>query len=418
MRAQENTAQHGTPTRHGQSRRAPIQNLAHPELLTSHEWNKLAQQDDVGSPCLDVSMARVHATLLATLMQEKTLLAHPDKTGYLILGSTKFRNTVKKEISECPISFGKFDLKEKTKDKYLGQVFESNLSTSALSTVQERAGKIKGAAIEIKSIIEDFQMQALSGCMAAWELWEHALLPSLLSGAGTWLGDVSKTVDLCDSIQNFFWRLILELPESCPKVALRSETRMIGMKWRVWEAKCLQLKQIQKLEDTALAKKVCGVAEDRGWPGLQQEVKEICAQIGIPDMNKSDIPKWQIKEAIFYSHYTSMKNEMESSTKLEDIKNDDFRKIQPYFLEKSVANTRLAFRIRTKMVKKIPGNFKNMYKNNPEGLKCSHCMENIMTQNHCLACPGLAEHREGLELKNIEDMVVFFRRILMDKDKT
>ena len=92
--------------------------------------------------------------------------------------------------------------------------------------------------------------------MAAWELWEHALLPSLLSGAGTWLGDINKAVDLCDDTQNFFWRLILEVPESCVKVALRSETQMVGMKWRVWEAKCLLFKQIQNLEDSALAKRV------------------------------------------------------------------------------------------------------------------------------------------------------------------
>ena len=125
------------------------------------------------------------------------------------------------------------------------------------------------------------------------------------------LGDVGEAVDLCDSIQNFFWRLILEVPESCPKVALRSETRMIGMKWRVWEAKCFQLKQLQQLEDKALAKRVCWVAEARGWPGLVQEVREICSKIGLPDLSKSDVSKQQIKEAIFYSHYISMKKEIE-----------------------------------------------------------------------------------------------------------
>ena len=62
--------------------------------------------------------------------------------------------------------------------------------------MQERVARIKGTAIEIKSIIEDFKMQALSGCMAAWELWEHALLPSLLAGAGTWIGDIRKAIDL------------------------------------------------------------------------------------------------------------------------------------------------------------------------------------------------------------------------------
>ena len=40
----------------------------------------LGYQDDVAAPCLSVSMARAEATLImATLIKEKTLLAHPDK---------------------------------------------------------------------------------------------------------------------------------------------------------------------------------------------------------------------------------------------------------------------------------------------------------------------------------------------------
>ena len=188
----------------------------------------------------------------------------------------------------------KFTLKEKEKYKYLGQVLESNISISALATVQDRVGKIKGAAIEIKSIIEEFCMQALAGCMAARELWEHALIPSLLSGAGTWLGDIKEAINLCDSTQNFFWRLILDVPESCPKVALRSETKMTGTKWRIWESKYLLLLQIQNLDDTALAKRVCKEADSRGLPGLQQEVREICQSIGITDLNKIYSSKLQI----------------------------------------------------------------------------------------------------------------------------
>ena len=117
------------------------------------------------------------------------------------------------------------------------------------------------------------------------------------------------------------------------------------------------LKQIQMLEDTALAKRVCQEAEARGWPGLQQEVREICKQVGMKDLNHCNISKSQIKEAIFYSHYKDLKQELSTSRKLEEIQNEDFRTIQPYFKNKSVENTRLAFRIRTKMVQKIPGNF-------------------------------------------------------------
>ena len=175
-------------------------------------------------------------------------------------------------------------------------------------------------------------MQALACCMAAWELWEHALLPSLLSGAVTWLGEIQDTVDLCNLIQNFFWHIILEVPESCIKVALRSETHMTGMKWRIWEAKCLLLKQIQQLDDTALAKQACEEADARGWPGLQQEVKEICSQIGIQDMNKHDVSKDKVKEAIYYSHYKCMKEEIQRSSKLEDIQHEDFSKDSTIFL--------------------------------------------------------------------------------------
>ena len=96
---------------------------------------------------------------------------------------------------------------------------------------------------------------------------------------------------------------------------------------------------------------------------------------------------------------------------------EDFRQIQPYFKEKSVENIRFASRIRTKLVSNIPGNFKNMYKNNKAGLKCSHCLEEVMTQIHCISCPGMSQMRDGLELSKIEDMVIYFKRILKARDK-
>ena len=44
-------------------------------------------------------------------------------------------------------------------------MIESSLSASALSTDHDKAGKMKGASIEFKSIclIAEFQMQALAG---------------------------------------------------------------------------------------------------------------------------------------------------------------------------------------------------------------------------------------------------------------
>ena len=48
-------------------------------------------------------------------------------------------------------------------------------------------------------------MQSIGGMMAAWEPWERAMVPSLLSGAGTWTGITNTEVDRLDRVQDFFW---------------------------------------------------------------------------------------------------------------------------------------------------------------------------------------------------------------------
>ena len=131
----------------------------------------------------------------------------------------------------------------------------------AEATVQERIGRLKGALREIKGTIEEFRMQALGGMMAAWEFWEKASIPSLLSGAGTWFGgtECKWAVDMCDN--NYFWRVMLTVPESCPKIALRCETGMVGKKWRIWSEQILLLMRIKKQDQGSLSIQVYKAAK-------------------------------------------------------------------------------------------------------------------------------------------------------------
>ena len=80
--------------------------------------------------------------------------------------------------------------------------------------------------------------------MAAWYLWEMALVPSLFHGVGSWLGVSKKAVEACDKLQYFFWRVMFGVPESCPKIALRAETNMLSSKHRIWKEKLLQVMRI------------------------------------------------------------------------------------------------------------------------------------------------------------------------------
>jgi hypothetical protein len=99
-----------------------------------------------------------------------------------------------------------------------------------------------------------------------------------------------------------------------------------------------------------------------------------------------------IIEAISENHYKDMMEIIKSKSKLDAINGEDFRKVQDYFHDKSVENSRMAFRIRTEMVKEIPGNFKTKYPVRGivnEGLICLECQEQaVMTQSHCITCPA------------------------------
>jgi hypothetical protein len=336
-----------------------------------------------------------------------------------VCGNRKFKNKVAQDLERNSLMFGEFKMKQRESDKYLGQVLhEGGLDKSAEATVLERLGRIRGATMEIKSIIEEFPMQAIGGMMAAWELWEKAVVPSLMSGAGTWFGtgDGKTAIDLCDKAQNFYWRVMLGVPESCPKIALRTETGMIGMKWHVWQAKLLLLFRI-KSQTGSLCRQVYEEGRANGWPGLWREVSQICEELGIPDINDVYVSKTDIKKAILDHHYVDLKAELGKSTKLESIKDEDFTSVQEYFSDKSVESSRMTFRVRCHMVKDIPGNFKEKYKKKGEdGLICSYCQDRqVMTQSHCMVCPAWEKLRSGLDLTNIRDLATFFSKLLEER---
>ena len=61
------------------------------------------------------------------------------------------------------------------------------------------------------------------------------------------------------------------------------------MKFLIWNEKCELLVRIKCLEEDGFAKQVYKQAEENGWPGLGKEVKHICEQIQIPDINKYNV---------------------------------------------------------------------------------------------------------------------------------
>ena len=139
-------------------------------------------QDDTGRVSSSVQQAQSGNTKLDAVFKDKGLEAHPDKSCFIVCGSKEYKKQVMQELKVTPLSVGKFNMKQEVMVKYLGTVLhEDGVEASIKATIEDRAGKIRGASFEIRSLIEDFRMAALGGLMGAWILWEKALIPSLLA---------------------------------------------------------------------------------------------------------------------------------------------------------------------------------------------------------------------------------------------
>ena len=87
-------------------------------------------------------------------------------------------------------------------------------------------------------------------------------------------------------------------------------------------------------------------------------------------------------------------------------------------IPQNTCTSHLAFRIRCELVQEIRGNFKDKFrrKGGDEALLCTECPDREMEyQSHCVVCPGWTKLRSGLDLSKMEDLVIFFQKLLAEK---
>ena len=145
-------------------------------------------------------------------------------------------------------------------------------------------------------------MQAVGGLMGAWDLWNMAIIPSLLNNCGVWTEIDEKTVQRLEDLQNTYVRRVLHVPLSTPKVSLRSETGLLSIKHRIWEEKIRMIMAIKEMGPNFLARQVYEEQLRQGFPGLAQEVTMICREVGLDDGNLSTLTKGQVSTAIREHH--------------------------------------------------------------------------------------------------------------------
>ena len=352
-------------------------------------------------------------------MDRKGLRCHPTKTVCIAIGTPKYREGVQKEIKEDPVMFGDFQMKFVENEVYLGDTVSSQgLEKSVEMTIENRVGKIKGAMYEAKSIMEDFRMQAVGGMAGAWDLWERAMLPSLLANCSCWVGIGKSTYKALNELQSTYLRMIYSCPPSTPLLALRTQAGMMDCERRIWVEKvCMVVRVLHtQQEEENLCREVLQVQMAMGWPGLIQEVQVICRTVGLDDVTKKYLNRQEVKEYIKYYDMKLAKSDMAPLEKCTAIRHRDFRSVQPYMYEKSLEQSRLEFQWETRMVD-LRTNMKGKY--TKDKYSCPHCTEGreqgvLKSPDHFLSeCAAYADLRAGLNIEAVlEDRAAFLRKAI------
>ena len=316
---------------------------------------------------------------------------------------------------------GNIALTEKMSEKYLGDILCSEgLKASVEASIRDRAGKVKGSIYELRALTEDFRMQAVGGARAAIDLYECCIVSSLLSNCGTWTEIGEQEIKLLDEQQNTFCRALMQLPLSTPKASLRAALGLLGMAWRVKEAKVLLVMAIRQQEEGGLAREVLEEQLAMGFPGLGQEVTEICREVGLPDASRQDVSKEEVKEAIRLNHLTALKSEMVGRKKLEALYKSDIRTEQEY-VHWSLEDCRMAFRLQNRMFD-CRANMPTRYKRD---LTCRACQPDPAaglegheeTQEHLEVCVGYSECWLGIGPMTPRAVVRYFSRVRNKRKK-
>ena len=171
---------------------------------------------------------------------------------------------------------------------------------------------------------------------------------------------------------------------------------------------------LKNMHDESLAKQIYSEQVRRSWPGLAKEASELCLILGLPNIVKEEVgsKKWEtmVKNAVKEFHERKMKEEVGSKTKLEDIKHENV-KLKEYFRGKNLTDTRLMFRIRSRMIQ-LKANFKNNPRYKKDGWKCDGCEMEVESDAHVIKCVAYEQVRDGKDLNCDKDLVQYYKEVM------
>ena len=320
---------------------------------------------------------------------------------------------------------GEHETKQVEADKWLGQYISTKgLSDSVLKTIEAREVKIKAACLEIAAIIQDWRAQIVGGMESALLMWEACCIPSLLTGAGTWVNITPAAEQSLEALQHWFLRLVLRVGPGCPVASLRWETGVLSMKLRVWIEKVMLVRHLRSLDESSLARRVYEEQKLRQWPGLAKEAAAICQELGVENCNESNIFEMSNKlyrqmllQKCKEKDELALRKMAEGKSKCDKIMNEEYGK-KAYLSLQVLSKVRQTFLSRVRM-QPFAGNFPGDKRFSKTNHMCK-CTKEKEDEKHILSgnCPIYGDLTKKFpNTDNDSELVNFFSAVLARREQ-
>ena len=306
-------------------------------------------------------------------------------------------------------------------DKWLGDYLHSDgLAASVMMTIKQREGKVKGAALEIAEIVDDWRARTVGGFKTGLFLWESCCVPSLLYNAGSWTGMSKEAEKRLDTLQGWYLRILLRQGPGAPSSAMLWEFSVLSMGRRVWREKLALGLHISRLSQDTLANKVWKEQELYMWPGLFMECEEISKKLGVDTVRDTVLSAQEYRKSVTEACHEydakMLAAEMKDKIKCSKILKEGYGRKQ--YSDKLIpSEVREYFATKVQMIA-IAGNFSRDNRFRRTGWLCL-CGEREEQEHILKHCDKYKDIREkyGDVIEDDDSLVGFFREVLKRRDK-
>ena len=259
----------------------------------------------------------------------------------------------------------------------------------------------------------------MGGFVSGLFLWESCCIPSLLYNAGSWQGISKDAEKRLDALQNWFLRILLRQGPGAPSSAILWELQVLTMARRIWREKLCLCLHVARLDEDTLANKIWKEQQLYNWPGLAKECKEIAEQLGVENVNDTNLSaslyRKTVTEACHSYDADMLKEDMKDKVKCAQILSDGYGR-KEYVAKSLPGEVREFFSTRVSMLP-LAGNFSRDNRFRRTGWLCL-CGEREEQEHVRLHCNKYKDIREKYDdLTSDDNLVNFYREVLLRRDK-